>query len=112
MSEDKDRVNRRHLLGFRRFQYVSLRALTKALDAINGRDGGPEPGKPKDGAAVKVGDMKALVSVYKEAVTGERVVLGMGGARQEDWPEEMLVRWVEDEDEPLTEEGPLDAQGT
>jgi len=84
-----ERVNRRHLLGFRRFQLAALKALTVAVSALG--EAGERP------PAVKVGDMKSLVSAYKEAVAGERTVLGLGGGHSDIWPEEMVVRWVEDE---------------
>ena len=44
---------------------------------------------------MKVSDMKSLVSTYKEAVLGERGVLGLADHKQEQeqWPEEMVVRW-------------------
>lgn len=101
-SNERERVNRRHLLGFRRFQNAALRALTAAVSVL--KDGGDDESSKK-ALAVKVGDMKSLVSSYKEAVTGERMVLGMGGGNSGDWPEEMIVRWVEDETE--AEEGVL-----
>jgi hypothetical protein len=92
-SSEPERVNRRHLLGFRRFQSAALKALAVAVGALD--DEGNEDASKK--LAVKVGDMKSLVSAYKEAVTGERMVLGLGDAVAGDWPEEMVVRWVEDE---------------
>ena len=89
-------VNRRHLLGFRRFQNAALRALSVLSAALKeDRDGGDRARERS--LAVKVGDMKSLVSAYKDAVAGERTVLGLGGAVPDEWPEEMVVRWVDDE---------------
>ena len=71
-----ERANRRHLAGFRRLQTEVLRAL---------RAGVP----PKE--------YRALASAYKEAVSGERMVLGLSDATSCDWPEEVIVKWVDDE---------------
>lgn len=46
--------------------------------------------------------MKSLVSTYKEAVLGERSVLGLSGHQQEQWPEEMVVRWEDPDGEAQT----------
>lgn len=50
-------------------------------------------GKKKAEPSLKVSDMKSLASTYKEAVSGERSVLGLTDNKQEQWPEEMVVRW-------------------
>ncbi|MGA2191754.1 MAG: hypothetical protein ABSG42_00035 [Nitrospirota bacterium] len=85
-------VNKRHLTGFRRFQNAALRALS-AISAELKKSGMAEGGK----SAVKVGDMKSLISAYKDAVVGERMVLGLTGAIGGDsWPDEIMVRWVDD----------------
>jgi hypothetical protein len=103
-SSEPEKVNRRHLSGFRRFQNAALKALTVAVSALNDEGEGDTC---KKALAVKVGDMKSLVSAYKEAVTGERMVLGLGDASASaDWPEEMVVRWVEDEQQGPKEDQP------
>ena len=71
-----ERVNRRHLAGFRRLQTEMLRALK---------------------AGVPPKEYRALAAAYKEAVSGERMVLGLGGASSCDWPEEVVVKWVDDD---------------
>jgi len=104
MKYDIDRINRRHLLGFRRFQNAALRALSSTVSALK-----PDStAKQKESAPVKIGDMKSLVSAYKDAVVGERMVLGMESSRSAgDWPEEMIVRWVEDEEEQPSKDGAI-----
>jgi hypothetical protein len=73
-----DAVNRRHLLGFRRIQREIMRA-TKA------------------GVAAK--DYKAIAGAYKEAVFGERAVLGIGVTGGESWPDGIIIRWVDDDEQ-------------
>jgi hypothetical protein len=108
MKDDMEKVNFRHLRGFRRFQNAALLALSISLKALKGKDPEPKSRLEKEKAAVKVGDMKTLVSAYKEAVAGERMVLGMESAgSSNDWPKEMLVSWV-DEDEQGAEDGGLE----
>ncbi len=89
-------VNNRHLTGFRKFQNAALRALALLSAGLK---------KKKADRALKVSDMKSLVSTYKEAVQGERSVLGLSGEPQGEWPEEVVVRW-EDPD------GETDGSGT
>ncbi len=84
-------VNNRHLTGFRKFQNAALRALTLLSEGLK---------KKKSDQALKVSDMKSLVSTYKEAVLGERSVLGLSGRQQEEWPEEVVVRWEDPDGEP------------
>jgi len=71
-----DKVNVRHLRGFRRIQNEVLKAL-------------------KIGVSPK--EYRSVAAAYKEAVTGERMVLGLEGTGQSGWPDEMVVRWVDDE---------------
>ena len=72
------RIDTRHLRGFRRIQ-------TEILKAI------------KEGVPPK--EYRPLAVAYKEAVSGERMVLGLDGtASGSDWPEEMVVKWVDDEE--------------
>ena len=77
-SISNDKVNVRHLRGFRRIQQVVLKAL-------------------KTGVTPK--EYRSVAAAYKEAVTGERMVLGMEGTGQSGWPDEMVVRWVDEEAE-------------
>ena len=71
-----ERINRRHLAGFRKLQAEVLKALKKGVP-------------PKE--------YRPLAAAYKEAVSGERMVLGLQGAASCDWPEEVIVKWVDDE---------------
>ncbi len=92
------RADKRHLAGFRKFQKAAL----KAVDAASRRLDRDEPDPDaKARPTVKVSDMKSLVSAYKEAVVGERMVLGIDarpeGRPSDDWPDEMVIRWVDDE---------------
>ncbi len=73
-----DKVNVRHLRGFRKIQQEVLRALK---------------------AGVSPKEYRSVAAAYKEAVSGERMVLGMEGTGQSGWPDEMVVRWVDEEDE-------------
>ncbi len=84
-------VNNRHLAGFRKFQNAAIRALSLLSGGLK---------KKKADRALKVSDMKSLVSTYKEAVMGERNVLGLVGEPQGEWPEEVVVRWEDPEGEP------------
>ena len=84
-------VNNRHLTGFRKFQNAALRALSLLSEGLK---------KKKSDHALKVADMKSLVSTYKEAVMGERSVLGLTGEPQGEWPEEVVVRWEDPDGEP------------
>ncbi|MGC2424146.1 MAG: hypothetical protein WA666_07340 [Nitrospirota bacterium] len=88
---DDASINERHLTGFRRFQNAALRALSVLSTSLRPAPKGTD--KKKAEASLKVSDMKSLVSTYKEAVSGERSVLGLSGHQQEQWPEEMVVRW-------------------
>jgi hypothetical protein len=90
-KNDDVSINKRHLTGFRRFQNAALRALSVLSTSLRPAPKGA--GKKKAEPPLKVSDMKSLVSTYKEAVLGERSVLGLTGDRQEQWPEEMVVRW-------------------
>lgn len=93
---DRDMADTRHLRGFRRFQYAALKALSVALKSLKSETASmPEHGGER--AAVKISDMKSLVSAYKEAVSGERMVTGIESTGDAGWPEEMVVRWVDDE---------------
>jgi hypothetical protein len=90
-KNDDVSINKRHLTGFRRFQNAALRALYALSASLRpAREG---TGKKKAEPPLKVSDMKSLVYTYKEAVLGERSVLGLTGDKQEEWPEEMVVRW-------------------
>ncbi len=71
-----ERINRRHLAGFRKLQTEVLKAL-------------------KNGVPPK--EYRPLAAAYKEAVSGERMVLGLQGAASGDWPDEVVVKWVDDE---------------
>ena len=71
-----ERINRRHLAGFRKLQSEVLKAL-------------------KNGVSPK--EYRPLAAAYKEAVLGERMVMGLQGAASCDWPEEVIVKWVDDE---------------
>jgi hypothetical protein len=95
-KNDDASINKRHLTGFRRFQNAALRALSLLSASLLPAPKGT--GEKKAEPSLKVSDMKSLVSTYKEAVLGERSVLGLSGQKQEQWPEEMVVRW-EDPDE-------------
>ena len=75
MSNPK--VDTRHLRGFRKIQQEILKAI---------RAGVP----PKE--------YRPLAVAYREAVSGERMVLGMDGTGSTSWPDEMVVRWVDDEE--------------
>lgn len=77
-SISNDKVNVRHLRGFRKIQQEVLRAL-------------------KTGVSPK--EYRSVAAAYKEAVSGERMVLGMEGTGQSGWPDEMVVRWVDEEGE-------------
>ena len=77
-SISNDKVNVRHLRGFRKIQQEVLKALK---------------------AGVTPKDYRSVAAAYKEAVTGERMVLGMEGTGQSGWPDEMVVRWVDEEAE-------------
>jgi hypothetical protein len=90
-KNDDASINERHLTGFRRFQNAALRALSALSASLRPAPKGAA--KKKAEASLKVSDMKSLVSTYKEAVAGERSVLGLSGKPQEEWPEEMVIRW-------------------
>jgi len=92
-KNDDASINERHLTGFRRFQNAALRALSVLSTSLRPAPKGTD--KKKSEASLKVSDMKSLVSTYKEAVLGERSVLGLSDHKQdqEQWPEEMVVRW-------------------
>lgn len=78
-KDTRESVDRRHLSGFRRIQREVLKAL-------------------KGGVPPK--EYRSVAAAYKDAVAGERMVLGFGGSRPpEDWPEGVEVRWVDDEEE-------------
>ena len=76
--KSNDKVNVRHLRGFRKIQQEVMKAL-------------------KTGVFPK--EYRSVAAAYKEAVSGERMVLGMEGTGQSGWPDEMVVRWVDEEDE-------------
>ena len=79
-----EKVNLRHLRGFRRFQKAALEYLK---------------------ASPKAGDLKSLVGAYREAVSGERDVLGMDTGGGGGFPEQLSLRWLEDEPHgPVVEE--------
>ena len=42
-------------------------------------------------------EYRSVAAAYKEAVSGERMVLGMEGTGQSGWPDEMVVKWVDEE---------------
>ena len=73
-----DKVDVRHLRGFRKIQQEVLKALKTGVP-------------PKE--------YRSVAAAYKEAVSGERMVLGMEGTGQSGWPDEMVVRWVDEEAE-------------
>ena len=73
-----DKVNVRHLRGFRKIQQEVMKAL-------------------KTGVFPK--EYRSVAAAYKEAVSGERMVLGMEGTGQSGWPDEMVVKWVDEEAE-------------
>jgi len=73
---------RRHAEGFRAFQTTLLRILRSMRD---GADDAP--------STVKPGDLKSLVSAFKEAVMGERLSLGMEGGTDCEGAEEGSLRW-------------------
>ena len=78
-KDNRESVDRRHLSGFRRIQSEVLKAL-------------------KGGVPPK--EYRAVAAAYKDAVAGERMVLGLEGGRPvEGWPEGIEVRWVDDEEE-------------
>jgi hypothetical protein len=66
------------LRGFRKIQQEVLKALKMGVH-------------PKE--------YRSVAAAYKDAVSGERMVLGMEGTGQSGWPDEMVVRWVDEEDE-------------
>ena len=73
-----EKVDIRHLRGFRKIQQEVLKALKTGVP-------------PKE--------YRSVAAAYKEAVSGERMVLGMEGTGQSGWPDEMVVRWVDEDDE-------------
>jgi len=95
---EKEKTDTRHLRGFRRFQNAALKALAVVVRLL---DGGAEDDDPPSKAAVKVSDMKSLVSTYKEAVVGERLVIGADKIESihnnDKESPEMCLRWVIDE---------------
>lgn len=96
---EKEKVDKRHVAGFRKFQNAAIKALAAVMRLI---DGGPEDEKAAGRAVVKLSDMKSLVSTYKEAVVGEKMISGSEAEykthnnTEEDV--EYCVRWVIDED--------------
>ena len=74
-----DAVKTRHLRGFRKIQREILKAMK---------------------AGVPHKDYRSLSGAYREAVAGERMVLGTErpSGLIDDWPDEMVVRWVDDEE--------------
>ncbi len=90
-------VNNRHLAGFRKFQNAALRALSLLSASLK---------KKKVDQTLKVSDMKSLVSTYKEAVSGERGVLGLSGQQQGGGPEEVVVCWEDPDGSGLSADGP------
>ena len=74
------KVDTRHLRGFRKIQSEILKAI-------------------KEGVPPK--EYRPLAVAYREAVSGERMVLGLDGTNSGGgtaWPEEMVVRWVDDDE--------------
>lgn len=100
MTSDTGRIraDKRHLAGFRKFQRAALKAVDIASRSLECEEPDCDV---KARPAVKVSDMKSLVSAYKEAVVGERMVLGIDavhhGGKAQDEPEELCLRWVVDE---------------
>lgn len=95
---DREKTDTRHLRGYRKFQNAALKALAVVVKLL---EGGPDEEEPKPRTAVKVSDMKSLVSAYKEAVVGERMLIP---TEKEDTDhnnsieeEEICLRWVTDE---------------
>lgn len=103
---EKEKVDKRHVAGFRKFQNAAIKALAAVMRLI---DGGPEDEKAAGRAVVKLSDMKSLVSTYKEAVVGEKIVLGSDKStdvgQSFEWPDEMIVRWVDDDEQGSDDEG-------
>lgn len=95
---EREKTDRRHIAGFKKFQKAAIRALGAALEPFNNK---AEDTEEATVPVVKLSEMKSLVSAYKDAVIGERMVLGIGGAHQggklRDEPEELCLRWVVDE---------------
>jgi len=87
-------VNRRHVTAYRRFQNVALRALSDINKLLKGESA-------SDKSPVKVGELKGLVSAYRDAAVAERSALGMDSPDKQVRTGEMLVRWVDDDD-PMT----------
>jgi len=92
--DSPESVDRRHLSAYRRFQNTSLRALTGINKLMKGE---AAPGE----SPVKVGELKGLVSAYREAAQAERAVLCMNNPDTTPRTGEMVVRWVDD-DEPVS----------
>lgn len=106
---EKEKTDTRHLRGFRRFQNAALKALAVVVRLL---DGGAGDDDIPYRTAVKVSDMKSLVSTYKEAVVGERLVIC---ADKEDdthgSPEigsETYLKWMIDETAGPSEHGAED----
>jgi hypothetical protein len=93
-QNEPDRVNRRHLRGFRKFQQAALKALSVAAEALKDKEAENEKA-----LLIKVGDLKNLVQTYKEAVAGERAVLGMEEDGISERPDELRVSWVDFDEE-------------
>lgn len=87
-TNEAERVNLRHLRGFRKIQQEILKALREGVS-------------PKE--------YKSLAGAYKEAVAGERMVLGLAQAGQgsTEWPDEMVVRWVDDDEDQAGDKGDI-----
>jgi len=90
-SDRPETVNRRHVTAYRRFQNVSLRALTDINRLLKGE-------AALEKSPVKVGELKGLVSAYREAAVAARAALGMDAPEKQVRTGEMLVRWVDDDD--------------
>jgi len=91
-------ADRRHLAGFRKLQRAALRAVDILGRSFVQHEVECET---RARALIKVSDMRSLVSAYKEAVVGERMVLGISAGHHSSGPgdeaEGLCLRWVVDE---------------
>jgi hypothetical protein len=97
-SINQANADRRHLAGFRKFQRAALRAVDIVARSLVQHEGDCEA---RARALVKVSDMRSLVSAYKDAVVGERMVLRISAGQHAAGPggetEGLCLRWVVDE---------------